>query len=45
MAGAIIEGRQGEAYVPETEATAEETMMENAEEPTSMEEVVEATEE
>ena len=40
MANAVIEGRQGEAYVPETVAEQEAT-----EEPTSMEEVVEAAEE
>jgi small subunit ribosomal protein S2 len=40
MANAVIEGRQGEAYVPETVAEEEAT-----EEPTSMEEVVEAAEE
>ena len=43
MANAIIEGRQGEAYVPETEATNAEEV--TSEEPTSMEEVVEAAEE
>ena len=46
MANAVIEGRQGEAYVPETEeAEAEEVKEEITEEPTSMEEVVEAAEE
>ena len=43
MANAVIEGKQGESF--ETEQTAEEVMEENAEEPTSMEEVVENSEE
>ena len=42
MANAIIEGRQGESF--EAEET-EEVQEEVSEEPTSMEEVVEATEE
>lgn len=45
MANAIIEGRQGEAYVPETEAEAANAEEAIAEEPTSMEEVVEAASE
>lgn len=44
MANAIIEGRQGESMDVQTEEVAEEMAVE-AEEPTSMEEVVEATEE
>ena len=44
MANAIIEGRQGESMYVQTEEVAEEMAVE-AEEPTSMEEVVEATEE
>ncbi len=43
MANAIIEGRQGESF--ETSAEANEQAAEETEEPTSMEEVVEATEE
>lgn len=42
MASAIIEGRQGESYMPEAQA---EEAQEVTEEPTSMEEVVEAAEE
>ncbi len=42
MANAVIEGRQGEAYIPEAEAANAEVA---DEEPTSMEEVVEAAEE
>ena len=44
MANAIVEGRQGESMDVQTEEVAEE-MVAEAEEPTSMEEVVEATEE
>ena len=44
MANAIVEGRQGESMDVQTEEVAEE-MIAEAEEPTSMEEVVEATEE
>ena len=44
MANAIIEGRQGESMDVQTEEVAEEMAVE-AEEPTSMEEVVEAAEE
>ena len=44
MANAIVEGRQGESMDVQTEEVAEE-MAAEAEEPTSMEEVVEATEE
>ena len=44
MANAIVEGRQGESMDVQTEEVAEEMVVE-AEEPTSMEEVVEATEE
>ena len=44
MANAIIEGRQGESMDVQPEADAQEVAAE-AEEPTSMEEVVEATEE
>ena len=43
MANAIIEGRQGESYIPEAEAANAEEVA--SEEPTSMEEVVEAAEE
>ena len=43
MANAIIEGRQGESF--ETSTDVEEQVAEETEEPTSMEEVVEATEE
>ena len=43
MANAVIEGKQGESF--ETEETAEETMENSVEEPTSMEEVVENIEE
>ena len=44
MANAIVEGRQGESMDVQTEEVAEE-MVAEAEEPTSIEEVVEATEE
>jgi len=45
MANAIIEGRQGESLVAQSDVeSVEEAMAEQTEEPTSMEEVVEAAE-